>query len=57
MKHVSSGKDREGFGREASALCCCFLQVVLMNQMTTRVKTSQLGQSHLIPALGKPGLL
>lgn len=31
-------------------------QVVLMNQMTTRVKSSQLGQSHLIPALGKPGL-
>ena len=24
-----------------------------MNQMTTRVKTSQLGQSHLIPALGE----
>ncbi|XP_015773300.1 PREDICTED: DNA repair protein RAD51 homolog 3-like isoform X2 [Acropora digitifera] len=29
------------------------LAVVLMNQMTTRVKTSQLGQSHLIPALGE----
>ena len=28
-------------------------QVVFMNQMTTRVKTSQLGQSHLIPALGE----
>lgn len=24
-----------------------------MNQMTTRVKTTQLGQSHLIPALGE----
>ena len=24
-----------------------------MNQMTTRVKTSQFEQSHLIPALGK----
>jgi len=29
------------------------LAVVFMNQMTTRVKTSQLGQSHLIPALGE----
>ena len=28
-------------------------QVVFMNQMTTRVKSSQLGQSHLIPALGE----
>lgn len=29
------------------------LAVVFMNQMTTRVKTSQFGQSHLIPALGE----
>ncbi|XP_078363127.1 DNA repair protein RAD51 homolog 3-like [Oculina patagonica] len=29
------------------------LAVVFMNQMTTRVKTTQLGQSHLIPALGE----
>lgn len=29
------------------------LAVVFMNQMTTRVKTSQFEQSHLIPALGE----
>ncbi|KAJ7387091.1 DNA repair protein rad51c [Desmophyllum pertusum] len=29
------------------------LAVVFMNQMTTRVKSGQLGQSHLIPALGE----
>lgn len=29
------------------------LAVVFMNQMTTRVKTTQLGRSHLIPALGE----
>jgi len=29
------------------------LAVVFMNQMTTRVKSSQLGQPHLIPALGE----
>ncbi|XP_058967481.2 DNA repair protein RAD51 homolog 3 [Pocillopora verrucosa] len=29
------------------------LAVVFMNQMTTRVKPTQLGQSHLIPALGE----
>ncbi|XP_068677792.1 DNA repair protein RAD51 homolog 3-like isoform X3 [Montipora foliosa] len=29
------------------------LAVVFMNQMTTRIKTSQFEQSHLIPALGK----
>lgn len=33
--------------------CESQLAVVLMNQMTTRVRKDQLGQSHLIPALGE----
>ena len=28
------------------------VKVVLMNQMTTRLRQNQVGQSHLIPALG-----
>lgn len=43
-----------GFAQSFIKMACeNQLAVVFMNQMTTRVKTPQLGQSHLIPALGE----